>query len=143
MGALSTVHESAERRCRECEQLRDELDETRERLRQIVDALRDEAAPVVPGLTAHQTLFLGALLKRRQLPRDAALDLLYAATDVREARQPKVLDVMVHHLRRKLKPYGVNIETVWGWGHRIDAASVAALGAIEASPRVTEERAPC
>jgi DNA-binding response OmpR family regulator len=39
----------------------------------------------------------------------------------RETDEPdiKIIDIYVHHIRRKLAPLGVTIQTVWGRGYRL------------------------
>lgn len=49
--------------------------------------------------------------------------------DGEEDRDPKVIDVFVCQLRKKLGPMQITIETVWGRGYRFTPASVAALDA--------------
>lgn len=48
----------------------------------------------------------------------------------------KLIDVLLHHVRRKLAPFNITIHSVWGRGIRIDDDAKAMLraGAIELPP---------
>lgn len=41
--------------------------------------------------------------------------------DTSEETNPKMVDVMVCNLRKKLKPFGLTINTLWGRGYYLDA----------------------
>ena len=51
----------------------------------------------------------------RMVSRQSLMNWLYQLRPDEEP-EPKILDVYVCHLRRKLKPLGVGFETVWGRG---------------------------
>lgn len=38
-----------------------------------------------------------------------------------DERELKIVDVLVCHIRRKLKPLGIEVKTVWGEGYRVVA----------------------
>lgn len=49
----------------------------------------------------------------------------------------KIIDVQVYHVRKALKPHGIDVETIWGDGYRMTPeakAAVLALLGIEAKP---------
>jgi hypothetical protein len=66
-------------------------------------------------LTPHRQRMLGMLLARPSVSTDGFVAALYA--HVPEADRPQsprdVIKVQIHHLRRDLKPYGIEIETRW------------------------------
>lgn len=91
----------------------------REKCRQLEQALHgDFVAPFEWGLSPHQTRCFGVLLNRAMASNDAFMAALYH-DDGREPANPKIVDVMVCHIRRKLKPFGIRIYTVWGQGYAI------------------------
>jgi hypothetical protein len=49
-----------------------------------------------------------------------------------EETDPKMVDVVICNLRKKLKPFGVTIHTLWGHGYFLDAAGrQSALSLVE------------
>lgn len=70
-------------------------------------------------LTVHEFEILEAL--RRASPRTMSKEALLAALYQLRNEEPeiKIIDVFVCRLRKKLKPLGVNIDTVWGRGYRL------------------------
>lgn len=95
---------------------REELEEEVAQLRAIVSELTGEGEPVREGLTPTENklywLFKGA--PGRVFTKDNIMDALYTLSP--DPPDPKIVDIMVSKLRRKL-PAGT-IETVWGRGHR-------------------------
>lgn len=55
---------------------------------------------------------------------------LYAMRSSLDLPEPKIVDVMVCKLRKKLDALGVEIETIWGWGYRLSPASREALAEL-------------
>lgn len=57
----------------------------------------------------------------RPLSRDAAMQHLYALRPDEEP-QPKIVDVFICKLRKKIEPLGIRIDTLWGRGYvlRVD-----------------------
>ena len=71
--------------------------------------------PLEWGLTVQQARLFGALLEREVLTKDAAMAALYRDRGDDEPEM-KIVDVFVCHIRRKLKPFGIEIGTRWGVG---------------------------
>ncbi len=68
------------------------------------------------GLTKAEAQFMQALLPGRAVTKEA----LYAAIDRRDDEVDiKIVDVLASKVRKKLRPHGVEIETVWGTGYRL------------------------
>ena len=85
-------------------------------------------------LTRQEARFLSVLLTR---PGVATREMFYASLYQQrdDTPDPKIIDVLIHYLRRKLAPFGLEIETVWGRGYRIvdqAAAKSLAFGAERA-----------
>lgn len=83
----------------------------------------------VLGLSAFEARFLLALSRREQLTKQQLWTALYGDRHGEKQPELKTLDVVLAHLRAKL-PGDITIETVWGVGLRMDAASRGAVAAI-------------
>ena len=103
--------------------LRDERDFLAERVRQLESVLLDcNWQPSDWGLTPNEGVVLNILALRRIATKDAVMIALYG-TDPDGGAHEKIVDVIVCHMRPKLKRQGIGIENVWGQGYRIDDAS--------------------
>jgi DNA-binding response OmpR family regulator len=71
-------------------------------------------------LTGQQMALLAKLAEifPRVLTKEAALDFLYQLDPDGEA-EAKIVDVLVCHIRRKVKPLGLRIDTQWGKGYAL------------------------
>ncbi|CAN7583295.1 winged helix-turn-helix domain-containing protein [Devosia sp. LjRoot16] len=103
--------------------LRDEVEFLREENRQLKERL---------GLSPDNQFFLEARYRLRLQPQVARVlaalmgspmvskgELLEAMCDGWEERELKNVDVRIFHLRKALRPHGVEIETIWGQGYRL------------------------
>lgn len=100
--------------------LRCEIAEKDETIRQLRDLLKDNSQlpDWLPKLTPLEEQTLRMLMRRSLLTQDAFRTLRPDAdTDGNNMR------VHVFRIRRKLKPFGVRIESLWGRGYALDAAS--------------------
>jgi DNA-binding response OmpR family regulator len=107
----------------------DELDEVREENRQLRERI---GADVRSGTVQRLIVFLGrrpgdarilAALLDAKVGVVAREALLAAQTPPgREAPVSRVLDTRLCQLRKTLKPYDIEIETVWGLGYRLTPA---------------------
>jgi two-component system cell cycle response regulator CtrA len=103
--------------------LQDENARLREQTAYLQDALTcGFLAPLEWRLTPQENRFLGALVARPLATRDLIMAALYHHRGADEAEM-KVIDVFACKLRKKLKPHGIEIHTVWGRGYRLDAAT--------------------
>jgi DNA-binding response OmpR family regulator len=78
----------------------------------------------VAQLTRTEFETFSALWRNR--PRTLSKEVLLAASaDIGhdDDRELKLVDVMIHKLRKKLQPLGVEIGTAWGEGYRIEQRS--------------------
>lgn len=78
----------------------------------------DFLPPIEWGLTAHESKVLGVLMKREAVTKEGIMAALY---DGRDDPEIKIVDVFVCKLRRKLKPFGVEVATLWGRGYQMSA----------------------
>lgn len=83
--------------------------------------------PMEWGLTQQETRVFGTLVNRELATKDAVMAALYSDRAGAEGEvEPKIVDVFVCKIRKKLKPFGVEIRTVWGQGYTLDAQTRAA-----------------
>jgi two-component system cell cycle response regulator CtrA len=97
-----------------------EIATLRERVRQLEDALvpTDVIVPIEWRLTVHEARLFAFLTTRDLATKQAIMQALYSD---RAGDEPeiKIVDVFVCKLRKKLKPFGVDVQTVWGHGYRL------------------------
>lgn len=107
------------------EALQEELARAREQIARLEAALgMDLITPFEWGLTGAEMRLFGGLMARTVLTKAAAMAVLYRDFG-RDEAEPKIVDVLVCKARKKLKPFGIAIETVWGQGYRLSAESKA------------------
>ncbi|MDR3488759.1 MAG: winged helix-turn-helix domain-containing protein [Bradyrhizobium sp.] len=75
--------------------------------------------PVEWSLTGSEARIVGLLLARPFARKEQIMTALYRDQNRDEAEQ-KIVDVFVCKVRKKLKPFGVVIRTIWGVGYAID-----------------------
>ena len=109
------------------ERLRMERDEALERICQLEDLLvaRDTAHFCDFGLTHSENMVFGALLRWPVISKDQLMDLLYGCRT--DPPGPDNISILIMRVRRKLKPHGVVIRTLWGRGYSMDEMSRARL----------------
>lgn len=101
----------------------------------------------VAGFTAMEARFVALIASRDRVSKEAAFSALYDhGSD--DPPAPKIVDIWLHRVRRKLKPYGVTIETIWGFGFQVSAEGrkrlheiADAAQAAREAPASTEETA--
>ena len=86
-------------------------------------------APVVLRLTGSEGTVLGVLMARAMATKEQIMNLVYAAR-IDDEPNIKVIDVFVCKLRAKLKPFDINIQTIWGRGYAMAAEEVAKVRAL-------------
>lgn len=102
-----------------------ENDMLRERVAAVEQLLVAGVADVAPIdvhllLTPSESVVFGVLLRRETVRKDQIMAALYRDFGKDEA-EPKIVDVFICKLRRKLLPHGIKIKTMWGQGYFIDA----------------------
>lgn len=105
--------------------LREENEELKEALRQTREIeTRDVAFPDwVPRLTPLEGAVLALLCHRDIVTASTVTAVIHDG----DAKSQNLLGVIVHRLRRKLSPHGIEIRNLWGRGYRLTDASRAAL----------------
>jgi hypothetical protein len=90
-------------------------------------------------LTKLMASFILVLVKREEADKTTLHRVIEAQRAVRASRpdnpeetDPKMVDVVICNLRKKLKPFGLTIHTLWGHGYYLDQdGKRRALGLIE------------
>lgn len=88
------------------------------------------------GMSRSESIILALLMRHDMVTKDQMMFALYDGKPEAYDRDPKILDVWIHKLRKRLAPLGVEIELVWGRGKRIGPAGKAKL--LAAMPRAAE-----
>lgn len=109
-----------------------ENDRLRARIDQLEDAMgMNFLTPIEWGLTGSETRVFGVLMARELATKQAIMAALYRDVTKDEA-EIKIVDVFICKARKKLKPFGIDIETRWGEGYYLTAAMKAKVGAARA-----------
>ncbi len=97
-----------------------EIDMLRERVRQLESLIvpEDVTIPIEWQLTARESKLFAALTTREVATKDYIMAAVYEP-GVDDEPEPKIVDVFICKIRRKVQPFGVNIETVWGRGYTL------------------------
>lgn len=105
-----------EARCRVLERENDDL---RFRIAELESAIiADIPMPPAIGLTGSEEMILRVLLAKPCATKEMFLAALYGAR-IDDAPAPKIVDVYLCKLRRKLERFGLTITTVWGRGYML------------------------
>lgn len=118
-----------ERMYHELEIVNEELQEQILALKELVGMTKPK--PSFIRLTATESKLFNGLMVAQFLTKESILTLLYAERLGDEPMQ-KIIDVYVCKLRKKLRPYGVEIDTVWGRGYSIKQDMKDLITALEA-----------
>lgn len=85
---------------------------------------------VMFGFTGSEYRVFAALMEREALSKDQILAISYADRLDADLPEPKIVDVFVCKIRKKLRPFDVEIRTIWGRGYSITAEMKAAVRAL-------------
>ncbi|MGU3387191.1 helix-turn-helix domain-containing protein [Methylobacterium sp. D53M] len=107
--------------------LQDENARLREQLAAMRAALSE--CPPLPqewGLTPSQARVFAVLVRRPCPSRTAIMTALYSDRSETDAvDDPTIVTIFVHRMRRKLQPFGVEIQTLRGRGYALDEGTRA------------------
>ena len=96
------------------------LEILRERIRQLEQALvATFTVPIEFGLTSSEARVFSCLVHRDFATKPQIMMAVYTDRHDEEP-EPKIVDVFVCKMRKKLKPHGIVISTVWGQGYRLE-----------------------
>lgn len=97
------------------ERLERENDDLRARVRELERLLgmAFECPPLI-GLTRQEAVVFGLLLENPLMSKDLAMSAMYLHKQ--DEAEIKIVDVYICKLRKKLKPYKIDVQTQWGQG---------------------------
>jgi DNA-binding response OmpR family regulator len=102
--------------------LREELDEAQERIRQLEQILNDRIEVGIKlGLTPQQAKLFSILLKCELATKHALYHGLYGMSQDYGDIQPKIIDVHISKIRKTLRSFDLQIETIYSRGWRLGA----------------------
>lgn len=105
---------------RRLEVIEQENELLREQVRRLERALIDtKPLPFEWGLTGQEARLFGVMVNRRLATSDSIMAALYRDFGLDEPEE-KIVDVLVCKIRKKLKPFGVTIQTIWGQGYALE-----------------------
>jgi hypothetical protein len=109
--------------------LRAQLDDARAEIREFKNQKNDvgEFFSGVAKMTPSEAKVVGAIARYGRASKSTLYHALYGGLGDDEQREPKIVDVMVCKLRKKLRQHNIEIETIWGVGYTMDPESVARL----------------
>jgi two-component system cell cycle response regulator CtrA len=74
-------------------------------------------APIQFGLTKNEAIMFGVLMKREHALKSTFMAALYSDKHEDAVAQEKIIDVWICKMRSKLKPFEIEISTLWGRGY--------------------------
>jgi two-component system, cell cycle response regulator CtrA len=100
--------------------MQEQLDQLRERVRQLEEALCPPSVviPVEWRLTGSEARVFAHLTTKDLVTKDSLMAAMYSDR-ADEEPEKKIVDVFICKLRKKLKPFGIEIDTVWGQGYSL------------------------
>jgi len=116
-------------------ELRHEVQALRDALEAMRSSLESEPGLKliqIAHLTHTERLVLGILIRRRRVTKDQLMTALYCH---RPDNEPcaKIIDTYICKIRKKLKPHGIEIKTVWCAGYEIPLDSIERIKAMIAA----------
>jgi DNA-binding response OmpR family regulator len=89
----------------------------RERIADVEQLLAiDDPKPLIIKVSRTERILMELLLKRNMLTREVAWGVLYGHRPDADQPEYRVISTIIHHLRNRLSPHGVEITTEYGTG---------------------------
>jgi hypothetical protein len=96
---------------------RDNRPSFRERIADVEQLLGiDDPKPLIVKVSRTERILMELLLRRNMLTREVAWGVLYGHRPDADQPQYRVISTIIHHLRSRLSPHGVEITTEYGTG---------------------------
>src|SRR5215472_9340353 len=86
----------------------------------------------IAHLTHAERQLLGILIRRRRVTKDQLMTALYCHRPDNEPGA-KIIDTYICKIRKKLKPYGIEIKTLWCAGYEMPLDSIERVKAMIAA----------
>lgn len=123
--------------------LRAQLDDAQYTLREMHEAARFESDSFhgVAGLSKSEAKIVSAIVRHGTISKSGLYFALYGNAD--DAPEPKVIDVLMCKIRKKLGLHGISVVTHWGSGFGMSDVDIAAVRELRAnaSPSFVPEMA--
>ena len=111
---------------RRAQMLEAENETLREQNRQLKEEIGLAAQPpAMFGLTTQEAAIFGVLLANRAPRKSTFMAALYSDGAYDDEAEEKIIDVFICKIRKKLKPFGIEIKTNWGESYEIPEVSKA------------------
>lgn len=108
------------------ENIEEELQRLRDRIIELEDVMGWDLRPALSfclDLQPQECAVLAMLCKREMCKKEQIFIMLYSQKNVDERPEPKIVDVLVSRIRKKLDPLGIEIKTLWGEGLAMEKPS--------------------
>jgi two-component system cell cycle response regulator CtrA len=92
----------------------------------------DVLLPLEWRLTSAEARLFGVLIAREMATKQALMTGIYGGS-ARDEAQIKIVDVFICKIRKKLRPFGIELQTFWGLGYGLDAETRARLAKRKAA----------
>lgn len=116
--------------------LRDETENLRARVKELETAQATAQATAcddfagVAGLTRKEACVVSTLVRRSPATKQRLYDALYGLAVDADTPEPKIVDVFICKIRKKLTPHGILIDTIWGVGYAITLENADKIRAL-------------
>lgn len=120
----------------EVSNLRVQLDDAQAFIRELSNQDYVETFVGVARMTRSEAKVAATIAKQGRATKAAIYHVLYGGFDDDHLREPKIVDVLVCKVRKKLKLHGIEIDTVWGVGYSMTSEAIARLNALADVPFV-------
>jgi hypothetical protein len=109
--------------------LRAQLDDAQQEVRSFTDAkeVGIDTYTGIAKMTRKEAAVVAAIARYGRATKPAIYHALYGGLGDDDQREPKIVDVFVCKVRKKLLPFGISIGTIWGTGYSMAPADVEAL----------------
>lgn len=114
----------------------EEVSLLQEQIVQLKEIIASNDVYVPPGFTKSEQVILRMLATRHSASKESLFRMLYNEVAADDLPDITIIDVFVHKVKRKLKPFGINIETLWGQGYKMPQEDKNKLKQLADEPRL-------
>lgn len=118
--------------------LRAQLAACKDLIRELADKKSEGVADFhgVAGLTRKEATVVNALLVHGRLSRERIYHECYGGFDASDMPEPKIVDVFICKIRKKLAPHNVSIQNMWGFGFEMTGDNKERMRALAGLPHI-------
>jgi hypothetical protein len=110
--------------------LREEVTTLNARIREMrgIEPGSAEDFVTIAKLTPSEAMLVSQIVKHGKASKQRLYHSLYGdRPNPDDTPEPKIIDVLIHKIRRKFEPVGLKIETIWAWGYSMSPEHIANL----------------